>query len=124
MSLDKRRRAYRSGRWAETLCVVLLRLSGHGIVARDFRTPVGEIDIIARRGHGLYFIEVKVRADREAIDEAVTYRQRRRISRAAALFLARNPRYGGWDARFDVMLVTPGRWPRRITNAWTLDEFE
>ncbi|MFQ5534701.1 MAG: YraN family protein [Sphingomonadales bacterium] len=122
MTTESRRRAYRSGRWAETLCVLLLRLRGYRIVARGFRTPVGEIDIIAGRGGRLYFIEVKERADLEAAREAVTPRQRRRISRAAALFLARNPKYADWDAQFDVMLITPGRWPVRIQNAWSVED--
>ena len=58
----ERQRAVRTGRWAETLCVLVLRLKGYRILLRDFRTPVGEVDIVARRGRTLVVIEVKARA--------------------------------------------------------------
>lgn len=116
-----RRRAWRFGRLAETACAWHLRLRGYGIVARGFRTRVGEIDIIARRGHTLAIIEVKARADLDAAAEAISPRQRRRIANAAMVFLRTRPGAAALDLRFDVMLVSPWRWPRHMTDAWRPD---
>lgn len=118
---DKKRRAWRFGRNAETLCAWVLRLKGYHIVERDFRVPVGEIDIIARRGRTLAFVEVKARADGDAV-EALTPRQRRRIVRAAQAFLRARRAFAGFDARFDVMLVRRGEWPRHLADAWRADD--
>jgi putative endonuclease len=114
-----RRRAQRRGQRAETLCVLALRLKGYRILARRFRTPLGEIDILARRGGVLAVIEVKARPDHAGAALALGPRQRRRIAAATQLFLARNhvPHH---SLRFDVMLVTPRRWPRHLINAWSL----
>lgn len=120
--MDARRAAQRRGRWSETLCVWSLRLRGWSILARGYAvgrgSGAGEVDIIARRGRVVAFIEVKARADWGQAAEAVTDRQRRRIVRAAEAFLAANPRLAGLDARFDAMLVAPGRWPRHLPDAW------
>jgi putative endonuclease len=110
--------AYRYGRWAEALCVGLLRLKGFGILARNVKTPVGEIDIVARRGRLLVFAEVKARSGIRAAAEALSARQRRRIERAAEGFLAGRPALRGLDVRFDLMLVEPRRWPRHVPDAW------
>jgi len=114
----ERRRAERRGRWAETLSLWWLRLKGYRILARDFRTAVGEIDILARRGGTLAAVEVKARPDTAIAGEALLPRQRRRIERALAHFLARRPDLQGLALRFDVMLVTPRRLPRHLPDAW------
>ena len=103
---ERRRRAWRFGRVAEELSVVWLRLRGYGVLARRFDSGVGEIDIVARRGGVLAVIEVKARRA-GGWDEPVTAGQRARIMRAAEAFVARNPRYGGLDMRFDLMMVRP-----------------
>ena len=118
---DKKRRAWRFGRNAETLCAWVLRLKGYQIVERDFRVPAGEIDIIARRGGTLVFIEVKARADAYSA-EALGPRQRRRIVRAAEAFLRARRAFAAFHVRFDVMLVRRGGWPRHLTNAWRADD--
>lgn len=115
---DSGRRAWRFGRWAETACVVLLTFRGYRVLARRFKTPVGEIDIVARRGRVLAVIEVKARAEIELATEALGPRQRRRIARAAEAFLKLRPRYARFDVRFDVMLVEPWRLPRHLTAAF------
>ncbi|MFN4283589.1 MAG: YraN family protein [Alphaproteobacteria bacterium] len=115
---ETRRRAIRIGRRGETLAVWRLRLAGWRILARDWRSPAGEIDIIARRGRLVLFVEVKARGDLLAAGEAVGARQRSRIAAAAALFLARRPELAGCDARFDAMLVAPWRWPVHLPDAW------
>jgi putative endonuclease len=115
--------ALRFGRLAEAACRWRLRLAGWRILARDWRTPVGEIDIIARRGRMIAFVEVKARADIGAETAPPAPRQRRRIARAAELYLARDPRFDAVCARFDVMLVRPWPswrflWPVHLPDAW------
>jgi putative endonuclease len=118
----QRRRAWRRGRTAETLCVWHLRLRGWRVLARGYRVPVGEIDIIARRGGVVAAIEVKARGNFEAAGEAVGPRQRRRVARAFEQFLAGRPHLAGAVLRFDVMLVAPRRLPRHLADAWRLGE--
>ena len=115
---ERRRKAERRGRWAESLCLWSLRLRGYRILARDYRVGVGEIDILARRGGTLAAIEVKARAHETAAAESLTPRQRRRIMRAAAHFISGRPRLARLTVRFDVMLVMPGRLPLHLRDAW------
>lgn len=121
MSHD-RRAAQRRGRWSETLCVWHLRLRGWSVLARGFTvgrgSGAGEVDIVARRGSLVAFIEVKARADWGQAAEAVGERQRRRIARAAEAFLAARPELARARIRFDAMLVAPGRWPIHLPDAW------
>lgn len=116
-----RRAAYRRGRTAEAVAVAWLRLGGYRILARGVRTPVGEIDIIARRGETLAVVEVKRRASLTAAAEALPPWQRRRIIRAAQWYLAGRPALAGLALRFDVMLLAPGRRPRHLRDAWNAD---
>jgi len=110
--------AERFGRHAEALCRLALRLNGYRVVAARERTPVGEIDIVARRGAILAIVEVKARADAVGAALALTARQRGRLFRAAAAFLGRHPELAGLSVRFDLMLVSPWRWPRHLPDAW------
>ena len=114
----RRRRAERRGRWAEWLCLLHLRMRGWRILARDWRCPAGEIDIVARRGRVVAIVEVKARGAIGTAAAALTSRQRRRIARAAEAFLAARPELEGLDLRFDVMLVTAFGWPQHWRGAW------
>jgi putative endonuclease len=96
----------------------LLIAKGFRIVARRFKSPVGEIDIVARRRSLLIFVEVKARPDLEEAAWSVTERQRARIVAAAEAWLARYPDVRIRDIRFDAVLVAPGRIPRHITTAF------
>ena len=118
---DARRAAFRRGHAAERLCVWSLRLRGYRVLARRFRVPAGEIDLVARRGRVVAAIEVKARDSFDEAAEAVTRHQRRRIGRALEHFLGTRPDLAGLDLRFDVMLVVPGRLPRHIRDAWRDD---
>ena len=118
---SERHRAQRRGSAAEFLCRWHLRLRGWRIVARDWRCPAGEIDIVARRGQVLAMIEVKARGNIRDAAFAVLPRQRRRIVRAASAFLAARPDLAGLVPRFDVMLVAPLRLPRHLRDAWRAD---
>ena len=113
-----RRRAYRSGRWAETGAAWWLRLKGYRIVARGFKTPVGEIDLIAKRGNVLAFVEVKTRPSRAESAEAITFRQQARIARAASWFLNSRPDFAALESRFDAVLVVSRHLPVHIPGAW------
>jgi putative endonuclease len=115
---EQRRQALDRGRLAETLAVWLLRLKGYRILGRDLRLGVGEIDILARRGRVLAAIEVKRREELTQAGEAVTARQRARVTRALERVLAERPALAGLDLRFDAILVVPGRWPRHLPDAW------
>jgi len=118
----RRQQARRRGRVAEAMCRWHLRLRGWRIVARDWRCPSGEIDIVARRGGVLAVVEVKSRADIGSAAGSILPRQRRRIARAASAFLLARPDLAGLAPRFDVMLVAPFRPPRHLANAWRADE--
>jgi putative endonuclease len=110
--------AFRLGLSAESRATVLLIAKGYRILARRFKTPAGEIDIVARRRGVLVFVEVKARERADEAAEAVTGRGKQRIAAAAALWLARNPTDAGRAIRFDVILVTPGKIPQHIANAF------
>ncbi len=114
-----RQRAERGGRRAEVLAALWLMLKGYRILARRCRTPVGEIDLVARRGGRIVFVEVKTRG--AGTDEAawsVTPRQQARIARAAEHWLARRPAFQGHDIGFDVVLLAPWAWPRHLADAF------
>jgi putative endonuclease len=115
---EKRRAAFHWGGRAEFFCLWHLRLKGYRILARRYRTPVGEVDLIARRGGVLAAIEVKARMDLRAAVEAVGPRQRQRVTRALAHFLSGRPDLAQLAPRFDVMLVAPRSWPRHLIDAW------
>lgn len=112
-----RRAAEKRGRTAETIAAWLLRLKGYRIVARRVRTPLGEIDLVARRGAMVAFVEVKARGGEAALALAV---DRRRLRRVAAAAEALAPRFArtGEAVRIDVVLIAPGRWPRHLENVW------
>lgn len=122
MSRDGKKQAYRFGRWAELLCVWRLRLNGYRILERDYRQSTGEIDIIAKRGQVLAFIEVKARDTSQNAAYALGSTQRRRIEKTAMIFIAQASQYSSCDNRFDLMLVNPGGWPKHIPAAWMLGE--
>ena len=121
MKASRRVAADRRGRMAELLCLWHLRCRGYRVLARRYRAPVGEVDLIVRRGRVLAAIEVKARADFDLAGAAILGRQRRRIARALEHFLSSRPDLRALDCRFDVMLVVPRRLPRHLADAWRLD---
>lgn len=125
MRRNVRQQAVRRGRLAEMLAAGWLRLKGYSILARHVTsgrgTGAGEVDIVARRGDVVAFIEVKARPDHLQAAEAITAGQRRRIARGAQAFLARHPRLAHCSLRFDAVLVAPWRPLRHICDAWRMD---
>ncbi len=111
-------KAFHLGLSAESRAAMLLIAKAYRILVRRFKTPFGEIDIVARRRRTLVFVEVKARASADGAAEAVTGRGKSRITGAAEFWLAQHPRDANCDIRFDVILVTPGKMPRHIVNAF------
>ena len=114
----KRQRSQGRGRRGELLAAWFLRFKGYRILARDLRCPVGEIDLVARRGRTLAIVEVKARPDATAAAEAISPRQRQRILAALGWFLARHPERAQDRIRFDVVLVVPRRLPLHLEDCW------
>lgn len=106
------------GRRGEWLAAWWLRLWGWGIVARNLRTPMGEIDLVARRGGVLAVIEVKARPNLDRAAAAISPRQQERLVRAAGWLIAGRPDLAGLALRFDAVLIRPWRWPRHLPDAW------
>ena len=114
-----KRDAEQRGRRSEFWAAALLLCKFYRVVGWRVKTKVGEIDLVALSPDGiLCFIEVKARGLEEAAVEAITGRQRSRIERAAALYLGARPALREKAVRFDAVLVTPGRWPRHLKDAW------
>lgn len=110
--------AFNTGLSAESRAAALLLAKGYRILARRFRTPHGEIDIVARKRNLVAFIEVKARATLDEAAYAVTPRQQARISDAALAWLQAHPEHAEFELRFDVMLIAPGHLPRHLLAAF------
>ena len=116
-----RQQAERRGRQTEALSALWLRLKGWRILDARARTGAGELDLVARRGKVLAFIEVKQRQNVDAARYAITPHQQLRLARAASLWRSRHGSLDHLQPRFDVILW-PGRgWPRHIQGAFTLE---
>ena len=109
--------AEQRGRRGEGRAAWWLRLHGWRILARRVKTPRGEIDLVARRGGTVGFVEVKWRATDTERDLAIDAWRLRRVA-AAAEAVAHRYAAAGDTIRVDVLLLAPGRWPRHIVNAW------
>jgi putative endonuclease len=110
--------AFHAGLSAESRAAAFLIAKGYRILARRYRTPHGEIDLVVRRRHLIAFVEVKAR---EALDDAayaVTAHQQARIIAAAQIWLMAHPEHDGYDLRFDAMLMAPRRLPRHLIAAF------
>ena len=115
---EKRQRAYRRGHRAEWLAAIALLLKGYRITARRYKTPVGEIDLIARKRNLVVFVEVKARVDERTALDSVTPRAKGRIEKAARWWLAQQKNAPRLSWRFDVVAVLPQRWPVHFENVW------
>jgi len=113
-----RRKAERHGQFAEYRAALCLLLKGYRILDIRYRTRLGEIDIVARRGEVLAFVEVKARPDALTGIDAVGFESQRRILAASDLWLARHADLAGLAQRYDVVVVSPRRWPRHFPDAF------
>jgi putative endonuclease len=110
--------AFRTGLSAETRAAAWLMAKGYRILAKRFRTPHGEIDLVVRKGNLLAFVEVKARASLDDAAWAVTPRQQQRIINAAQAWLMAHPEHAEFDMRFDAMLIAPRSLPRHLLAAF------
>ena len=117
---ERRRGAHLFGLKAELIAALLLRLKGYSILARRYSVSGGEIDLIARRGDAIAFVEVKARGDLELAFLSISATKQRRISRAARVWLSRNPWAAGFTIRGDAVYVAPRRLPRHAPAAYSL----
>jgi len=113
-----KKRAQRRGLWAEAMARLYLRMTGRRILASNLKTPVGEIDIIARRANVLFFVEVKARRELDTAAHAIRPAQQQRIQRAAEYFLMQHPALRTCDVQFDVALVSGVFTLRYQADAW------
>jgi putative endonuclease len=116
-----RRKSEEAGRTAELIALWYLRVKGWRLIAYRYKSPVGEVDLVMRRGKVTAFIEVKARSSLDGAVEAVSPRQARRIAAAARHFLAARSQ-AEQTCRFDIVAVSPYHWPRHIENAFEGDQ--
>jgi len=114
-SLDSRHKREANGRRGEWIAAWYLRLKGWRVLARRVKTPRGEIDLVARRGRMVVFVEVKWREKAADLDLAIDERRLSRVAAAAETLVSRFAR-SGEDLRIDVLLLAPWRFPRHIAN--------
>src|SRR5215475_11700484 len=110
--------AFQTGISAESRAAALLMAKGYRIVAKRFRTPHGEIDLIAKRRNLVAFVEVKARASLDEAAYALTPRQKARIIDAAQAWLMAHPEHAELELRFDAMLIAPRHLPRHVIAAF------
>jgi len=111
-----RRRRNRRGQFSEFTAAAFLMVKGYRILGRRWKSPVGEIDLVAVRGKRIAFVEVKRRPTLADAEASITPRQRSRVRRAADHWLARHPRYQEHEIGFDLVFLIPRRWPIHIEN--------
>jgi putative endonuclease len=110
--------AFRTGISAESRAAAYLMAKGYRILAKRYRTPHGEIDIVARRRDLIAFVEVKARNSLDEAAFAVTPRQQQRIINAAQAWLMAHPEHAEFEMRFDAMLIAPRSLPRHLLAAF------
>ena len=119
---ELKRQAERRGRLAEIAALWALRLKGYRLLARRYKCPVGEIDLVMRRGGVTAFIEVKQRKTVEASLDSVTAHQARRIAAAARSWMGKDQIAARQFCRFDIVAISPYHWPHHIENAFYGDD--
>lgn len=119
-SSNARRAARDYGLQAETVATFWLRARLYQILDRNYRLKDGEIDIVAKRGRTIAFVEVKARGDLDEARVAITAQKRRRISRAVNRWVATHPWAMGFTLRADAIFIAPGKLPRHLENAFEL----
>lgn len=103
---------------AEYLALVWLTLKGYRLVAMRYKTPVGEIDLIVRRGKSLVFVEVKARREYAVAASSIHHKNQSRVMRAAQSFLVHHPAYQHYQVRFDAVVITWYKRPHHLIHAF------
>lgn len=110
------KKSYDRGLRAENVAALWLQLKGYKILERRYKTPVGEIDLIIKKGNLVSFVEVKARATKTGALESLTPAMRQRIERAALHYISQHG--GNCDMRFDLVTVVPPFFIHHLDNAW------
>ena len=118
LAAPERVAAFRTGLSAESRAAAYLIAKGYRILAKRFRTPHGEIDLVAKKRNLVAFIEVKARASLDDAAWAITQRQQARIINAAQAWLMAHPEHAEFELRFDAVLIAPRRLPRHLLAAF------
>ena len=118
MARPGKKNSYNYGLRAEYMCLWFLRFRGYHILAQRYKTPVGEIDLIARKKDVLVFVEVKARQTVTEASESLSAKMRNRITRAAEFYISQNPQMAGLAMRFDLLACAPPFHIRHLDNAW------
>lgn len=119
LPFERRLAAEKQGHRGEALAALLLQAKLYRLREKRFKTPVGEIDLVAEKSGTIVFIEVKTRSKNADEAMALGAVNRSRITRAAQYWLSRHPDESGKDMRFDVIFLAQGRWPRHLINAFS-----
>jgi len=118
MGQGGRQKHYRAGLWAERVAGVYLSCKGYRILARRYKSPVGEIDLIATRSGRIGFVEVKYRQNLEQAAFSISEFQKTRIVQAAKFWLSQNSEEPFEELSFDAVLLAPWALPQHIQNAF------
>jgi putative endonuclease len=118
MVRQSRQQAEQLGHRAETIALWYLRLKGYRLLARRYKSPAGEVDLVMRKGQTTAFIEVKARTTVNGAIEAVTPYQSKRIAAAAGFFMSRDDMAAKGFCRFDIVAIPSTLWPTHIINAF------
>ncbi len=110
-----KKRDYRKGIWGENIVVFWLRFKGWRIIKRNYKSALGEIDIIAKRKNILCAFEVKLRKNKD--DDPVSYEQKQRIKRSFEAYIARSSLKAD-EYRIDLIIYHPPFRIKHIINAW------
>ncbi|MCP4923579.1 MAG: YraN family protein [bacterium] len=115
--MKSRQHHIRKGILSEILALWFLRFKGYRLLKRRWRTPVGEIDLLMKKGNILAIIEVKYRQTYTQAVESIHPHQQRRLSNAGQLAWQR---YGNskTTVRFDAFIVHKGKWPQHLVDCW------
>lgn len=119
LSQHARKRSQQRGVMAEYLACAWMMLKGYRFCAMRYKTPVGEIDLIMRKGGMLVFVEVKARSGHDAAAFAIHAANQQRVMRAAQHFIVHHPRVADYAVRFDAVLVAWYKMPRHVPHAFT-----
>ncbi|MEN9895604.1 MAG: hypothetical protein RIR97_1456 [Pseudomonadota bacterium] len=103
---------------SEILAAFFLMAKGYRILALRYKTPLGEIDIVARKGDLVVFCEVKARKSVNEAVFAVSTTAQKRIRNASDLWLSKQAKAAVLSQRYDIIAITPWSLPTQIENAF------
>lgn len=118
---NKKKKAYLFGISSEIIVIIILTLKLYKILQWRYRCIYGEIDIIAKKGKNIFFIEVKSRKHYESFSEnLISRKQIKRISNSASFYISRNKHFSNYNARFDLVFISSSFKYKYVANAWQI----